>query len=321
MDILLASLIIREQTNGDLDGFICAAGTGGTVTGVSTRLRLNRHLQLARDQKENHFISEEAANDRSSSSSSSSSGQTPITMEQILKHLNSNRKEKLALTDVQMQTAADPRGPPADGPLYGGPSGGPLSGGPTRGGPPGGPLTQGGPSEGLRERLKRVLADGGPVIGLADVSGAALFRYFTKGEMQTEGTSIVENIGQHRVTGNLEGFYPDFSCEIKDQEVLHWTHRLLQEEGLPLGMTSGVNVAGAVRLGKALGPQHTIVTMLCDYGHLYAQKQWNPQFLRSLSLPEPTWMQEKPPPEILEAVEASFLPVDGGEEVKKKMNH
>lgn len=179
---------------------------------------------------------------------------------------------------------------------------------PGRSSPVDGPRESWAANASLKARLAEVLASGGPCIGLADICGAGLYRLYTTGALKAEGNSIVENIGQNRVTGNLEGFFPDFACEIPDDEALTWTHRLLQEEGLPLGMTSGVNVAGAVRLARAMGPGHQIVTVLCDYGHLYSKKQWNPAFLRSLSLPEPTWMDENVPTDVLAALKASFVP-------------
>eukprot|EP00922_Rhytidocystis_sp_ex-Travisia-forbesii_P066225 GHVS01098311.1.p1 GENE.GHVS01098311.1~~GHVS01098311.1.p1 ORF type:complete len:448 (+),score=55.21 GHVS01098311.1:333-1676(+) len=127
-------------------------------------------------------------------------------------------------------------------------------------------------------------------VALADVPGAVLHRYYSTGELKAVGSSIVENIGQGRVTGNLEGFRPDLSFEIPDEESVHWCHSLLKDEGLAVGMTSGVNVAGAVRLAKEMGPGHTIVTLLCDYGQRYAKKQYNPDYLKTQNLPYPRWL-------------------------------
>jgi cysteine synthase A len=144
--------------------------------------------------------------------------------------------------------------------------------------------TLAGVAQALRER-KRDIA-----IALADVPGAAMHSYYTTGELKAEGSSITEGIGQGRVTANLEGFAPDHSCRIPDAESLAVAYRLLREEGLALGLSSGVNVAGAIRLARELGPGKTIVTMLCDYGNRYMGKLFNPDFLRSKELPTPPWM-------------------------------
>ncbi len=132
-------------------------------------------------------------------------------------------------------------------------------------------------------------------IALADPPGAALFNYYTSGELRAEGTSITEGIGQGRITGNLEGFAPDFSYLIPDDEALRTVFDLLEHEGLCLGPSSGVNVAGAVRLAQQLGPGHVIVTMLCDYGTRYQSKLFNADFLRSKSLPVPSWIEGRNP--------------------------
>ncbi|MFZ4806968.1 MAG: cysteine synthase A [Hyphomicrobiaceae bacterium] len=127
-------------------------------------------------------------------------------------------------------------------------------------------------------------------IALADPPGAALHSYYTTGELKAEGSSITEGIGQGRITRNLEGITVDRSYRIDDTESVSTTFRLLEEEGLCLGASSGINVAGAIRLAKDLGPGHTIVTILCDYGTRYQSKLFNPDFLRSKGLPVPGWL-------------------------------
>ena len=127
-------------------------------------------------------------------------------------------------------------------------------------------------------------------IGLADPYGASLFAYYTEGELRAEGDSITEGIGQGRITANIEGLKVDHAYRISDEEMLLTIYDLLETEGLVMGGSSGVNVAGAIRLGKELGPGHTIVTVLCDHGHRYASKIFNPPFLRSKGLPVPSWM-------------------------------
>jgi cysteine synthase A len=130
-------------------------------------------------------------------------------------------------------------------------------------------------------------------IGLADPKGAALYNYYAHGELKSEGTSITEGIGQGRVTANLEGVVIDRPYLIPDEEALPIVFDLLEHEGLCLGASSGVNVAGAIRLARDLGPGHTIVTMLCDYGTRYQSKLFNPDFLRSKGLPVPRWLERK----------------------------
>ena len=132
----------------------------------------------------------------------------------------------------------------------------------------------------------------GVKIGLADPDGAALHSYYKTGEFKSEGTSISEGIGQGRITANLEGFTPDFSYNIPDAEALPIVFDLLKEEGLCLGGSSGINVAGAMRLARELGPGHTIVTVLCDYGTRYQSKLFNPDFLREAGLPIPAWLED-----------------------------
>lgn len=145
--------------------------------------------------------------------------------------------------------------------------------------------TLAGVAEGLKGR------DPSIKIGLADPFGAALYSYYTTGEFKAEGSSITEGIGQGRVTANLEGFTPDFSYQISDAEALEVVFDLVQEEGLCLGGSSGINIAGAIRMARDLGPEHIIVTVLCDYGNRYQSKMFNPEFLRSKDLPVPAWME------------------------------
>jgi cysteine synthase A len=127
-------------------------------------------------------------------------------------------------------------------------------------------------------------------IGLADPMGAALYSYFTTGELKAEGESISEGIGQGRITRNLEGAPVDRAFQITDAEALPIVFDLLKHEGLCLGGSSGINVAGAIRLARELGPGHVIVTILCDYGTRYQSKLYNPEFLRSKGLPVPEWL-------------------------------
>lgn len=130
-------------------------------------------------------------------------------------------------------------------------------------------------------------------IGLADPFGAALYSFYTAGELKSEGSSITEGIGQGRITANLEGFAPDFSYRVSDEEALRVVFQLVEEEGLVLGSSSGINVAGAIRLAKEMGPGHTIVTVLCDYGTRYASRLFNPAFLREKNLPVPHWLERE----------------------------
>ncbi len=134
----------------------------------------------------------------------------------------------------------------------------------------------------------------GVKIGLADPEGAALFSYYTSGELKSQGSSIAEGIGQGRITKNLEGLTPDFNYQIPDSEALPYVFDLLSDEGLVLGGSSAINIAGAVRLARDLGPGHTIVTILCDYGTRYQSKLFNPDFLRSKNLPVPDTMTHVP---------------------------
>jgi cysteine synthase A len=127
-------------------------------------------------------------------------------------------------------------------------------------------------------------------IGLADPHGAALWHYYARGELKAEGSSITEGIGQGRITANLEGLSIDHPYRISDEEVVRTTFDLAQHEGLILGGSSGINVAGAVRLARDLGPGHTIVTILCDGGQRYFSRLYNPAFLKEKGLPTPPWL-------------------------------
>ena len=144
--------------------------------------------------------------------------------------------------------------------------------------------TLGGVSLALKERNKDV------AIGLADPMGAALYHYYAHGELKAEGSSISEGIGQGRITANLEGIEVDVPFQIPDSEAIPMAFDLLEREGLCLGASSGVNVAGAVRMARELGPGHTIVTILCDGGMRYQSKLFNPAFLREKGLPVPDWL-------------------------------
>lgn len=128
-------------------------------------------------------------------------------------------------------------------------------------------------------------------IGLADPFGAALFSYYTTGELKSEGTSITEGIGQGRITANLEGLTPDFTCQVADEEWLPVLYDLDRYEGLLVGGSAALNVAGAIKMAKAMGPGKTIVTVLCDYGNRYASKIFNAEFLKSKGLPVPPWSE------------------------------
>ncbi len=136
----------------------------------------------------------------------------------------------------------------------------------------------------LKERNKDI------VIAAADPMGAAMYSYYKRGELESEGDSITEGIGQVRVTGNLEGAPIDDAYQIPDEEMLPVLFGLLRKEGLCLGGSSGINVAGAIRLAKDLGPGHTVVTVLCDYGTRYQSKLFNPVFLAEKRLPVPDWL-------------------------------
>ena len=149
----------------------------------------------------------------------------------------------------------------------------------------------GGTLAGVAAGLKGFNAD--IKIGLADPEGAALHEFYTTGEFKAPGSSITEGIGQGRITANLEGFKPDYSYRIPDSEAVQLVFDLIEEEGMCLGGSSGINIAGAIRLAKDLGPGHTVVTMLCDYGNRYQSKLFNPEFLASKGLPIPEWIAAK----------------------------
>jgi cysteine synthase A len=127
-------------------------------------------------------------------------------------------------------------------------------------------------------------------VALADVHGAALFSWYKSGELKAEGSSITEGIGQGRVTANLEGLGVDFAYRISDAEALEQVFDLVEHEGLCMGGSTGVNIAGAIRLARDLGPGHTIVTILCDHGSRYQSKIFNPAFLAERGLPVPSWL-------------------------------
>ena len=127
-------------------------------------------------------------------------------------------------------------------------------------------------------------------IGIADPMGASMFNYFTTGELKGEGDSIAEGIGQGRITGNLEDLDIDMPFQVTDAEALPYIFDLLQHEGLCLGGSSAINIAGAVKMAEELGPGHTIVTILCDYGTRYQSKLFNPAFLKEKGLPTPDWL-------------------------------
>ena len=137
----------------------------------------------------------------------------------------------------------------------------------------------------LRERRPDV------AIGIADPFGAALYSYYTTGELASSGSSMSEGIGQGRITANLDGLTVDHAFQIADEEGLRIVFDLLEHEGLCVGLSSGINVAGAVRLARSLGPGHTIVTILADYGTRYQSRLFNPRFLREKGLPAPPWME------------------------------
>ena len=141
-------------------------------------------------------------------------------------------------------------------------------------------------------------------VALADPQGAALYDFYTHGELTSSGSSVTEGIGQGRITANLEGFTPDYAYQIPDSEALPLVFDLVEKEGLCLGGSSGINIAGAIRLAKDLGPGHTIVTILCDYGNRYQSKLFNPEFLQSKNLPLPAWLSQP------SAISVPFQPVE-----------
>ncbi|WP_029030841.1 cysteine synthase A [Salinarimonas rosea] len=151
----------------------------------------------------------------------------------------------------------------------------------------------------LKERDRTV------TIGLADPMGAALYSYYTTGELASSGSSITEGIGQGRITANLEGAPVDVAFQIPDEEAIPIVFDMIEHEGLVLGGSSGINIAGAMRMAKHLGPGHTIVTILCDYGTRYQSKLFDPGFLRSKGLPVPAWLERT------SAIDPGLVPVEG----------
>ncbi len=131
-------------------------------------------------------------------------------------------------------------------------------------------------------------------VALADPMGSGMFTIYRDGAAKAEGGSITEGIGQGRITANLEGFTPDMLYQVPDEEALPVVFDLLSEEGLCLGGSSGVNVAGAMKMAREMGPGHTIVTVLCDYGTRYQSKLFNPDFLKEKGLPTPSWLSQGP---------------------------
>ncbi|KZS51288.1 cysteine synthase A [Rhizobium anhuiense] len=150
----------------------------------------------------------------------------------------------------------------------------------------------GGTLAGVAAGLKAFKSD--VKIGIADPDGAALYEFYQNGTLKSEGSSITEGIGQGRITANLEGFTPDFSYRVSDAEALPYLFDLVENEGLCLGGSTAINIAGAVNLARDLGPGHTVVTILCDYGNRYQSKLFNPDFLTSKGLPVPGWMAKSP---------------------------
>jgi cysteine synthase A len=149
-------------------------------------------------------------------------------------------------------------------------------------------IGSGGTLAGVAEALRAHKPD--IAIGLADPPGASLYSYYTTGVLHAEGTSITEGIGQGRITKNIEGLKVDYAYLIPDAEALEQIFDLSQHEGMNLGGSAGVNIAGAIRLARDLGPGKTIVTILCDYGARYQSKLYNPAFLRERGLPVPAWL-------------------------------
>ena len=147
----------------------------------------------------------------------------------------------------------------------------------------------GGTLAGVSQFLKQQIKDF--KTGLADPGGAALYEYYKNGELKAEGTSISEGIGQGRVTKNIEDLEVDFPFRITDEEALPVVFDLLKNEGLCMGLSTGINVAGAIHMAQEMGPGHTIVTILCDYGTRYMSKIFNPAFLKEKGLPTPDWLE------------------------------
>ena len=148
----------------------------------------------------------------------------------------------------------------------------------------------GGTAAGVGAALQRK----GVKCGIADPMGSGIYSLYTQGEAQPEGSSITEGIGQGRITANLEGFTPDFVCQVSDEEALPIVFDLLRDEGICMGGSTGINIAGAIRLANEMGSGKTIVTVLCDYGTRYQSKLFNPSFLREKRLPLPDWLDADP---------------------------
>ena len=146
----------------------------------------------------------------------------------------------------------------------------------------------GGTLAGVAEALRARKSD--IKIGLADPNGASLYSWYANGELKSEGTSISEGIGQGRITANLEGLKVDHAYRIDDVEMLNVIYEMVEHEGLVMGGSTGINVAGAIRMAKDLGPGHTIVTVLCDQGSRYQSKIFNPEFLKERGFPVPKWL-------------------------------
>jgi cysteine synthase len=133
----------------------------------------------------------------------------------------------------------------------------------------------------------------GVKIGLADPEGSALYNFYEHGALKSEGGSVSEGIGQGRITANLEGLTPDYAYQIPDAEALPLIYDLMQHEGLCMGGSTAINMAGAIRMARDMGPGHVIVTILCDVGSRYQSKIYNPAFMREKGLPVPAWLEEK----------------------------
>ncbi|MGJ8623720.1 MAG: cysteine synthase A [Yoonia sp.] len=147
-------------------------------------------------------------------------------------------------------------------------------------------------SGGTLAGVAQVLQPKGVKVGLSDPDGSGLYKLYTD-QTPPKGDSITEGIGQGRITANLEGFTPDFAYKIPDAEALPIVYDLLEHEGLCMGGSTGINIAGAMRLARDMGPGHTIVTILCDYGTRYQSKIFNPAFLRGKDLPFPAWLERE----------------------------
>jgi cysteine synthase A len=149
-------------------------------------------------------------------------------------------------------------------------------------------------SGGTAAGVGMALQSKGVKCGIADPMGSGIYTLYKDGKANATGNSITEGIGQGRITANLEGFTPDFLCQVPDEEALPIVFDLLSDEGLCLGGSSGINVGGAIRMAREMGPGHTIVTILCDYGTRYQSKLFNPEFLAEKGLPKPKWLDRAP---------------------------